>query len=206
MGQEVKNPIDCQSKHGLSDSSVKTGKFLPCGSQEQKMCTFLGLKVKNAICDGTPPTCTPNVVNMSAQVFREPKSSNRIEISWFVKFLLTFDWFQGSAPLVGWGWVDGGWTLSGYLGDASCMCVQHACTQMHVHTHEYMYKHDSFLQMAAPIGKSWRIPLWHHCSHTHACMCMCACAHMHGVPPKHPDRVPHPYPPKERPLKSVKSQ
>ena len=26
MGQEVKNHIDCQSKHGLSDSSVKTEK------------------------------------------------------------------------------------------------------------------------------------------------------------------------------------
>ena len=56
MGQEVKNHIDCRSKHGLSDSSVKTGKFLPWGSQEQKMCTFLHLKVKSAICDGTPPT------------------------------------------------------------------------------------------------------------------------------------------------------
>ena len=55
------------------------------------MCTFLGLKVKSAICDRTPPTCTPNVVNMNAQVFRDPKSSNRIEISQFVKFLLTFD-------------------------------------------------------------------------------------------------------------------
>ena len=33
MGQEVNNYIDCQSKHGLSDSSVKTGKILPGGSQ-----------------------------------------------------------------------------------------------------------------------------------------------------------------------------
>ena len=56
------------------------------------MCTFLGLKVKSAICDRTPPpTCTPNVVNMNVQVFRDPKSSNRIEISRFVKFLLTLD-------------------------------------------------------------------------------------------------------------------
>ena len=54
MGQEVKNHIDCQSKHGLSDSSVKTEKFLTGGTQEQKMCIFLGLKVKYAICDGTP--------------------------------------------------------------------------------------------------------------------------------------------------------
>ena len=55
MGQEVKNHISFQPKHGLSDSSVKTGTFLPGGSQEQKMCTFLGPKVKNAICDGTIP-------------------------------------------------------------------------------------------------------------------------------------------------------
>ena len=46
MGQEVKNDIDCQFKHVLSDSSVKTGKFLPWDSQEPKMCTCLGLKVK----------------------------------------------------------------------------------------------------------------------------------------------------------------
>ena len=55
MGLEVKNHIDCQSKHGLSDSSVKTEKFLPGSTQEQKMCTFLGPKVKYAICDRTPP-------------------------------------------------------------------------------------------------------------------------------------------------------
>ena len=62
MGQEVKNHVNCQSEHGLSDSSVKTGIFLPGGPQEQKMCTFLGSKVKNAICDGTTPTCTPNLI------------------------------------------------------------------------------------------------------------------------------------------------
>ena len=55
MGQEVKNHTDCQSKHGLSDSSVKTEKFLTGITQEQKMCIFLGLKVKYTICDGTPP-------------------------------------------------------------------------------------------------------------------------------------------------------
>ena len=55
------------------------------------MCTFLGPKVKYAICDKTPPNSTPNVVCMSAQVFRDPKSSNRIEISRFVQVLLNFD-------------------------------------------------------------------------------------------------------------------
>ena len=55
------------------------------------MCTFLGPKVKYAICDRTPPNCTPNVVYMSAQVFKDPKSSNGIEISRFVQVLLNFD-------------------------------------------------------------------------------------------------------------------
>ena len=55
MHQEVKSHISCQSKYGLSDSIVKIEKFLPGGLQEQKMCTFLGSKVKNSICDGTPP-------------------------------------------------------------------------------------------------------------------------------------------------------
>ena len=86
MGQEVKNHISCQSKDGLLDSSAKTGTFLTGGSQEQKMCTFLDPKVKKAICDGTPPTYTPSVVYISVQVFRDPKSSNRIEISQFFKF------------------------------------------------------------------------------------------------------------------------
>ena len=203
MSQEVKNYINGQSKHGLSDSNVKTEKFLTWASQEQKMCTFLGLKVKSAICDGTSPTCTLNVVNMNAQVFRDPKSSNRIEISRFVKFLLTFDWYQGSIPPRGWGWVDGGGTLSECLGYAPSM---YTCAHMHVCICAYMYKHDNFMQMAAPIWESWGIPLWHH--HSHACAH--ALVHMCGTPSKYPDRVP-PNPPTPTPHgggppKSVKSQ
>ena len=60
---KVKNHINCQSKHGLSDSSVKTGKFLPGDSQEQKMCTFLGPKVKNMLfVMAHHPTCMLNLV------------------------------------------------------------------------------------------------------------------------------------------------
>ena len=54
MDWEVKNLLRCQSKHGLMGSSAKTGKSLPRKSQEQKICTFLGLKHKSAIWDGTP--------------------------------------------------------------------------------------------------------------------------------------------------------
>ena len=79
----------------------------------------------------------------------------------------------------------------------------HACMQ--VHRRAYMYKHDNFMQMAAPIGKSWGIPLWHHCScaraSAHVCVCVCAWEHVCGVSPKQPDRVPppstHPYPRRE---------
>ena len=46
MGQEVKKDINCQSYHGLSGSGVKTGKLLPDVSREQKICTFLGQKLK----------------------------------------------------------------------------------------------------------------------------------------------------------------
>ena len=34
---------------------MKTGKNLSEAWQEQITCTFLGVKHKNAICDGTPP-------------------------------------------------------------------------------------------------------------------------------------------------------
>ena len=47
--------------------------------------------------------------------------------------------------------MDGGGTLSGCFGGGA------PGTQ--VCTHAYMYKHDNFMQMAAPIGKSWGIPI-----------------------------------------------
>ena len=169
------------------------------------MCTFLGLQVKSAICDRTPPTCTSNLVYLCAGEFRGHKSSNRIEISWFIKFLLTFDWFQGSTPWGGRGggrWM--GWDSVRVFGGvlhAHVHAHMHTCMCAHVCTFAYMYKYDNFMQMAAPIGKSWGIPLWHHRSH--ACVQMCICVHVHmcvGHPPKYLDRVTppstHPHPPR----------
>ena len=75
--QEVKYHINCQSKHGLSVSSVKTRKFLPWLTGAKNM-HFLGPKVKNAIYDGTPSTCTPNLSYISAGKCRGSKSSNGI--------------------------------------------------------------------------------------------------------------------------------
>ena len=40
MGWEVKNIVRGQSKHGLWGSILKTGKFLPGGTQEQICCTI----------------------------------------------------------------------------------------------------------------------------------------------------------------------
>ena len=122
---------------------------------------------------------------MNAQVFRDPKSSNRIEISRFIKFLLTFDWFQGFTP-----WGVGGWDSVRVFGG-----VPHACAHMHMHAHmhAYMNKHDNFMQMAAPIGKSWGIPLWHY----HSCVHACACMHVHtcmGHPPPNTLTESHPPP------------
>ena len=88
MGQEVKNHITCQSKHGLSDFSVKTGKFIPGGSQEQKTCTFWTKNIKMLFGMGHTPNFTSSMVYMSAGGFRGHKSLNRIELSQFVQDLL----------------------------------------------------------------------------------------------------------------------
>ena len=42
MGWEVKNILRGQSKHGLSGSNLKTGKFLPGGTQERICFTIFG--------------------------------------------------------------------------------------------------------------------------------------------------------------------
>ena len=160
---------------------------------------------------GRPPTCTPNVVNMHAQVFRYPKSSNRIEISQFVKFLWNFNWFQGPPPWGGGG--GGGWMWVGLC--QGVWGVPHTHAHMHMQAcacaRAYMYKHNNFMQMAAPIGKSWGIPLWHHCSCAHACACVCM--HVHTCVGHSPNILTesHPHPPTPTPQgggpqKSVKSQ
>ena len=70
----------------------------------------------------------------------ELKSSNIIEISWFVKFLI-FDWFQGS-PLERWAWVDGGGSMSEYVG-----CPMHMC----MHTHACVYTCEQWCHNGIPI-------------------------------------------------------
>ena len=67
---------------------------------------------------------------MSVGKSRGPKSSNRIELSWFVQVLLHFYWFE-SPRLWGRGQVD--WEVYGGMDIPSH-------TYMHVHTHMHMYR------------------------------------------------------------------
>ena len=99
-------------------SRAKTGKIFIGGSQEQKTCTFLGLKHKSAIWDRTPTTYTSNLVYMCAGGFRGHKSSNRIELSWFVQDLFVIFLIWVSLALGGgageWG-VSVGWPTIVYM-------------------------------------------------------------------------------------------
>ena len=81
MFWEVNIPLRAQSKYSLMGSSAKTGKFFIRGSQERKICTFLGPKHKSAFLERTPPTYTSNLVYMCEGGFWGSKSSNRIELS-----------------------------------------------------------------------------------------------------------------------------
>ena len=72
---------------------------------------------------------------MGGEVSTDFKSSNRIEISWFIQVLLRFYWFGGTPP--GGGWVGVG------LGGAPphmCACAR-ACTRTCTHTCMHV-KHD----------------------------------------------------------------
>ena len=130
-------------------------------------------------------------------MFRGKESSNRIEFSRLVQEVLNFGvfsslWLWGVGVGVwewGMGWVDGsgGWVVGwmrvrGAPHMCTCMCM-HACTCMRG-------KHDNFMQMAAPMGKSLGIP--------YDVICMCACMCMHADACTHgwayPPTIPHPHP------------
>ena len=67
-----------------------------------------------------------------------------------------------------------GWESVRVFGGAPYMY-----THVYVCTCAYMYKHDNFMQMAAPIGNSLGNPIMKSslmCAHMHAFACMCTCA------------------------------
>ena len=88
---------------------------------------FLGPKVKNAICDGTPPTCTSNLIYMSAEL-------HRIKLSQIVEVLLHF------SDLEPCGLDDGAG-----VGVSRGMGVPHkhgcTCAYMHIHAKIHMGIH-----------------------------------------------------------------
>ena len=125
-------------------------------------------------------------------MFRGKESSNRIELSRLVQELLNLVF---RAPCSS--WDGGGWRVP----PTHVHMHVHACT--HIHAHTCMHgKHDNFMQMAAPLGESLRIPYDVICTctcvHMHACTCMhaCMCAHVWGAPCHHPH--PHPTTPTPR--------
>ena len=102
-------------------------------------------------------------------MFRGKESSNRIELSRLVQELLNFGVFS-FLQLLGVG--GGGWMWVGVVGGCPHTCA-HACACMHAHACTCMHgKHDNFMQMATPLGKSLGIPYDVIC----ACMCICMCA------------------------------
>ena len=123
-------------------------------------------------------------------MFRGKESSNRIELSRLVQYLLNFG-VSGSLPLLGWGgaWmgVAGGW---GVLP-----------THMHMHAHARMCTHAHARVVNMIISCKWLPPLGEYlgipydvictCMHVRTCTCVCVCMWV-GV---HPLTTPHPHPP-----------
>ena len=135
--------------------------------------TSLHQKHKIAIWNRTPPTYTSNLVYMCAGRFRAPKSSNRIELSWFV---------QDS------------W------GVPPTHVHMHVHARTHTHAHACVVNMVISCKWLPPLdlGKSWEFPMM---SYAHACVCacmhVCACAYGWGAPSHHPPPLStHPPPPK----------
>ena len=150
---------------------------------------------------------------MGRGVSTNHKSSNRIELSWFIQVLSHFNRLGGTPPGVGgvggcgcgcglvggwWGWLDGGGTLSGCLGG----WPMHMCMCTHTHTQAHMREqwcHNGIPQ-DFPMGAAICMKL--SCLYMYACahMCMRACVHAHmcETPPNTLTES-HPHPPTNTP-------
>ena len=147
---------------------------------------------------------------MGGEFFIDFKSSNGIEISRLVQVLLNFDWFRGSPPLGGWGWVDGDGTLSRCLG--RCPMHVRTCTR----THACARARERWCHKGFPRISLWGQPFaWKYHVYTcmHVCARTCVCVHVRtcvGHPPNiltesHP-HPPTPTPQRGGPPESVKIQ
>ena len=119
---------------------------------------------------------------MGGEFFTDFKSSNGIEISWFIQVLLNFNWFWGS-PLGG--WLMGEWGC-GWLWE----CPMHAC----IHTHAHACTHTCMLNMInMDASMSAAICNFYTCIHVHVCVCVCvhACGDTSHAP-RCPTHLPPP--------------
>ena len=89
----------------------KQENFLLEGLRSKKDVLFWVQNIKVPLGIGHPPIYTSNLVYMCAGGLRGHKSSNRIELSQFIQYLLQFFWF-GFPQLLGGG--AGGWGISGW--------------------------------------------------------------------------------------------
>ena len=132
---------------------------------------------------------------MSSGVFIDKEFSNRIELSRLDQDILKFHCFGCYPPWGVGGWVDGG--VGGWGQPPHTRAHARTHTHARARTHMYAYRHDNFMQMAAPIGIShWEFPMMSYacacaCMRVHACMRACVCmgvahTHPHPHPPTHP--------------------
>ena len=112
---------------------------------------------------------------MGGKFFTDFKSLNRIEISWLVQ-LSNFNWFHGSTPLGGGGWVDGGGGGYGCVWGVPCM---HAC--MHTYAYTCMHTRTCMLNMLNMDASMW-VAICNFYTCIYVCVCMCMCVHV-GTPP-----------------------
>ena len=138
-----------------------------------------------------PPTHQKKHPPIGGEFSTDSKSSNGIEISWFVQVLLCFYWFEGVTPLgvggLGWGWV--GWGRVGW-GHPPRTCA-HSRMHVHIHvrTHACML---NMINMAASMVAAicnFLTCLSSHCMCVRVCTCMCTCLgtplHAPRCPPTH---------------------
>ena len=117
----------------------------------------------------------------------------------FVKFLVTFDWFQGS-PLWGVGVGGWGWDSVRVFGG----CPMHVCTCTYMHAFVCVWAMMSYRDSPGfPYGRSHLheiIMFIHVCTCTYMCACVCACTHAWGTPLNTLTES-HPHPPTPTPPK-----
>ena len=145
---------------------------------------------------------------MGGEFFTDFKSSNGIEISWLVQALSNFNWFWGSTPWRGGGWVhgDGG----GYECGGRCPMHTHMHTYAHTCTHAHTCMLNMLIMLNMDASMSAAICNFYTCIHVCMCMCMhahaCACVGGHPPCPQMPLTPPTPTCPLPRAAGSPKQQ